>query len=223
VSTVTSTAAASLSPAPAAPGKVVRVAGAAGAARAVAVVALAFGADPPTRWLYPDPQQYLLHATDFVRAFAGRAFAAGTADVVADERPEAGADDEGDVAGAALWLPPGEHPDGDAVLALVEASVPAHLRPAAYAVFEQMDAHHPAAPHWYLPMIGVDPGRQGRGYGSALLRHALSRCDRQGLPAYLEATSAGSAALYRRHGFEAVGRIEAGGIPPIVPMLRRPR
>jgi len=30
-------------------------------------------------------------------------------------------------------------------------------------------------PHWYLPLIGVDATKQGRGYDSALLRHALER------------------------------------------------
>jgi ribosomal protein S18 acetylase RimI-like enzyme len=46
-----------------------------------------------------------------------------------------------------------------------------------FAFMEQMDRSHPSEPHWYLPMIGVDPGKQGNGYGSALLKHALERCD----------------------------------------------
>jgi GNAT superfamily N-acetyltransferase len=48
---------------------------------------------------------------------------------------------------------------------------------------DQTDDFHPKGPHWYLPLIGVDATKQGRGYGSALLRHALERCDRDGLPA----------------------------------------
>jgi hypothetical protein len=43
------------------------------------------------------------------------------------------------------------------------------------------------------------------------------------MPAYLEATSARNLPLYQRHGFEALGTIQAGDSPVITPMLRRPR
>ncbi|MGH6833122.1 MAG: GNAT family N-acetyltransferase, partial [Methyloceanibacter sp.] len=81
----------------------------------------------------------------------------------------------------------------------------------------------PKEPHWYLPLIGTDPAKQGNGYGSALLRHALAICDREKMPAYLEATSARNVPLYQRHGFEALGTIQVGSSPPITPMLRKPR
>ena len=45
-------------------------------------------------------------------------------------------------------------------------------------MLEQMGAYHPQAPHWYLPMIGVDPPYQGKGYGGALLKYGLEQCDR---------------------------------------------
>src|SRR6266540_346463 len=78
-------------------------------------------------------------------------------------------------------------------------------------------------PHWYLPLIGVDPVHQGRGLGSALLRHALKNCDRDHLPAYLEATSPSSRRLYERHGFEATGEIQDAESHTMWPMLREPR
>ena len=86
-----------------------------------------------------------------------------------------------------------------------------------------MGRWHPEEPHWYLPLIGTDPARQGRGYGSALLGEALANCDRQTLPAYLEATSPRNVKLYERHGFEALGTIQEGSSPDITPMLRKPR
>ena len=55
------------------------------------------------------------------------------------------------------------------------------------------------------------------------LAHALERCDRDGLPAYLEATSARSKALYQRHGFQEVGAIQEGNSPELYPMLRPAR
>ena len=90
-----------------------------------------------------------------------------------------------------------------------------------FAVFEQMGQYHPDEPHWYLPLIGVDPAQQGKGYGSALLKYALRRCDEDGSPAYLESSNPKNIPLYRRHGFEVLGTIQVGSSPPITPMLRR--
>ena len=90
-------------------------------------------------------------------------------------------------------------------------------------MFEQMVKCHPQEPHWYLPLIGVDPAYQGKGYGDALMSYALDRCDRERVPAYLESTNPRNVSLYRRHGFEPVGTIQAGSSPTLVPMMRRPR
>lgn len=178
---------------------------------AIAVVVLAFGADPAARWAYPDPQQYLLHFPSFVRAFGGRAFAHGSAYYV---------DGYG---GAALWLPPEVHPDEDTLDALMQRTVSERVQKDAIAVFEQMGRYHPSEPHWYLPLIGVDPAQQGRGYGSALMQHELIPCDRDNKYAYLESTSPRSVPLYERHGFEVLDTIQVGSSPPIFPMLRKPR
>jgi GNAT superfamily N-acetyltransferase len=86
-----------------------------------------------------------------------------------------------------------------------------------------MGRYRPQEPHWYLPFIGVEPSRQGRGLGGALLRSALARVDSEGLPAYLESTNPRYRPLHERHGFEAIGEIRIGTCPSIVPMLRRAR
>ena len=124
--------------------------------------------------------------------------------------------------GVALWFPPGVGSDDEAMGALVAEAVPAADHDEVFGFLSQMGEFHLAEPHWYLPLIGVDVTKQGRGYGSALLRHALERCDRDGLPAYLEATSPLSKTLYERHGFEELGVIQEGTSPPMWPMQRRP-
>ena len=106
---------------------------------------------------------------------------------------------------------------------LFHRSLPEHAQADLFAIFEQMGSYHPDEPHWYLPLIGVDPAHQRRGYGSALLEHALRACDADGTPAFLEASSLESIPLYQRHGFEVLGTIQVGTSPPITPMLRRPR
>ena len=114
-------------------------------------------------------------------------------------------------------------PDVERVLANFQELMDPGLLPDLLGVFEQMDQYHPQEPHWYLPMIGVDPVRQGRGLGGLLMRHVLRRCDEERMPAYLESTNPRNLSLYLRHGFEILGTIRVGEAPPVVPMLRPPR
>lgn len=76
--------------------------------------------------------------------------------------------------------------------------------------------------HYYVRDIGVLPAMQGRGLGNALMRPTLERCDREGLPAYLEASSERSAALSERLGFRLIGELRVAGSPPLRLMVRSP-
>ena len=167
--------------------------------------------DPAARWVWPDSQQFLMHFPSFVRAFGGKAFAHGSAYYV-----------DGYV-GAALWLPPGVPPDEDVLIALLQRTVPEQIQKDFFPVFEQMGHYHPSEPHWYLPLMGVDPLQQGKGFGSALLQHTLIQFDRDNKLAYLESSNPRNIPLYKRHGFELLGSIQIGTSPSIAPMLRRPK
>lgn len=179
--------------------------------RAVATIVMAFATDPMTRWSMPDPATFLARFPDIVRAFAGNAFAVGTAHQT------------GDYAGAAIWLGPGEESDVGALVGVLEEVMSPERFAEGGALFEQMDAFHPREPHWYLPLIGVDPAKQGRGYGARLMQHALAECDRAGLPAYLESSNPANIPFYETHGFAVIGEIQSGTSPVMYPMLRRPR
>jgi ribosomal protein S18 acetylase RimI-like enzyme len=176
--------------------------------QAIAVIGLAFSTDPAARWTYPDPYQYLAHFPSIVRAFGGKAFAHRTGYHVCN------------FAGAALWLPPGVQPDEEALAAVLRGSVAAERQPTVFAVFEQIGRYHPREPHWYLPLIGVDPVQQRQGHGSALLQYTLRRCDRDHVPAYLESTNPANIPLYERHGSRVLATLQVGSSPPIFPMLR---
>ena len=167
--------------------------------------------DPAARWVWPDSQQFLMHFPSFVRAFGGKAFAHGSAYYV-----------DGYV-GAALWLPPDVHPDENALIALLQQTVSEQIQKDFFPVLEQMGRYHPSEPHWYLPLMGVDPSQQGKGFGSALLHHTLMQFDRDNKLAYLESSNPRNIPLYKRHGFELLGTIQIGTSPSIAPMLRRPR
>jgi ribosomal protein S18 acetylase RimI-like enzyme len=178
---------------------------------AIDTILMAFAADPVARWTWPYSHQYLAGMPRLARAFGGSAFANG------------GAYCTDGYAGVALWLPPGVHPDEEKLGEVLETTVSPSLRGDVFATFEQMSNHHPREPHWYLPLIGVDPAHQNKGQGDALMSYALQRCDRDRRSAYLESTNPRNISLYQRHGFEPLGRIQIGSSPVLVPMLRPPR
>jgi ribosomal protein S18 acetylase RimI-like enzyme len=179
--------------------------------RAVAAIVAAFLTDPPARFAWPSPHDYLQAMPLATRAFAGASFKHGTAYVSAD------------LCGAALWLPPGVEPNGEVLGKMFRDTAKREHLDDLLATFEKMGQSHPREPHWYLPQIGVDPNAQGKGLGAALMRHALARCDQERALAYLEASKPQNVPFYQRHGFEVIGEIQIGAAPPVTPMLRRPR
>jgi GNAT superfamily N-acetyltransferase len=83
---------------------------------------------------------------------------------------------------------------------------------------------HPAAPHFHLAVLGTDPDHQGKGLGAAVIAPMLERCDREGVPAYLESSNPRNIPFYARHGFVESDPIPLiDGCPPVTPMWREPR
>ena len=176
----------------------------------LSVITLAFITDPVARWAHADPAEYLSHMPAVANALGGSALDHATAYCI-----------EGHL-GAALWLPPGAHPDHEALGALVERTVPEPKRQFLFEALDQMGRYHPAEPHWYLPLIGIDPSWQNGGLGSLLMQHAHAGFDRDGTPAYLESSNPRNIPFYRRHGYKLLGTIRVGTCPPISPMFREP-
>lgn len=177
----------------------------------IATLTLAFSADPVIRWVMPEPKNFLMNFPKFVRAFGGNAFTHETAYYT-----------EG-YAGVALWLPPNIEMDAEKMINLIEQIVPNEQKGDTFGLMEQMEHYHPDEPIWYLPLIGVDPFQQNRGQGSILLAYVLKICDREAITAYLETSNPRNITLYERHGFEIIGKIQAGNSPVIYPMLRHPQ
>ncbi|HEX5185909.1 MAG TPA: GNAT family N-acetyltransferase [Nitrososphaeraceae archaeon] len=172
---------------------------------------LAFVADPATRWVWPDTQKYLSNFSSFAKAFGGKAFEYNSAHFI------------GNYNGAALWLPPNVHPDVDQLIALLQNSGSEDAKRDGPEVFEKMSSYHPNEPHWYLPLLGVDPLYHGKGLGSLLIQHAIAVCVLDENFAYLESSNPKNIPFYERHGFELLGKIQVNTSPPIFPMLRKPR
>lgn len=178
------------------------------------VLAQAFFEDPVFGWLMPDDSKR--HAR--LRRYFG-------IDLRFLALPRGRVWTTDDLVGAALSLPPGAWRVPLHTTLLQGGAFGIHLSRAARigAAMEWRHARELRGPHYYIRDIGVHPDMQGKGLGSVLLRPTLERCDKEGLPAYLEASSERSAALYERLGFQHVRELRVGGSPPLRLMIRPPR
>jgi GNAT superfamily N-acetyltransferase len=179
-------------------------------AGAVAALSGAFYDDPVFRWIYPDDARRLAVLPGFFDVFTRAIGRHGASHGI------------GDGMGAALWVPPGEDvaEDDDAFGEALAVLSPPDLD-RAMAAMELLGEAHPHEPCWYLNLLGVAPEHQGKGVGSTLLRAALERADRDGVPAYLEATSEDNKRLYERHGFAATAELRLPDGPSLWAMWRR--
>jgi GNAT superfamily N-acetyltransferase len=84
------------------------------------------------------------------------------------------------------------------------------------------EERHLREAHFYVRTVGVPTVLQGRGVGSALMQPTLEKADSAGLPAYIEASSERSAALYERLGFVQMDVLELPEGGPPVWLMRRP-
>ena len=123
---------------------------------------------------------------------------------------------------AALWTPPGIHADNSQLIEQFAAHGDDQLLETAFPLFIEMAEWRPDEPHFYLHLIGARDATRGRGLGSVLLRRVLDICDAENTPAYLEASTLRSAALYERHGFAQIARIDFAPGVALHPMLRTP-
>ena len=185
-------------------------------ATVAAALARAFYDDPAAAWVIPDDARR--HAL-LERAFAlfyERIWRAQEASYTTAQG-----------VGAAVWELPGQWKLGiGAQLRLFPRLARTYGRhlPRLIQAITALERDHPEEPHYYLPFVGVVPEWQGRGLGAALLRPMLDRCDAEGLPAYLEASSPRNRGLYERHGFAVTEEFRLGkGSPPLWRMWRAPR
>lgn len=190
-----------------------RQAVAADAARLEVVLAKAFHDDPMIGWLMPDASRRPAR----LRRFFG-------IELRHMVLPRGCVWTTDDLSAAALMMPPGRwRVPLRATLREGRAFGVGLARAARLgAAMEWRHAREVRGPHYYVRDVGVLPEMQGRGLGSALMAPTLERCDREGLPAYLEASSERSAALYERLGFEHLSELSVLGSPPLRLMLRRP-
>jgi len=59
-------------------------------------------------------------------------------------------------------------------------------------------------PHKYIIMMGVDPEKQGQGYGRKMMTEVLKDAGDKGRPCYLETHGEKNVAIYKKLGFEII-------------------
>jgi GNAT superfamily N-acetyltransferase len=169
------------------------------------LMARAFFDDPVVVYMYPDENERKRltpwHFTAFIRYtyFFGEVYTTS-----------------GTPLGTAVWFPPplntGEvemTPERLEQAGLDKASEVLGAEPFQRfnRVCDYIEQFHPKevpGPHWFLPLLGVNPPNQGQGVGRALLRPVLERADRDALPAYLWTAKARNVPFYQQQGFEVV-------------------
>ncbi|AKN15571.1 GNAT family N-acetyltransferase [Mycobacterium haemophilum] len=182
-------------------------------------MARAFCNDPVMIWLFPDekPRTAQLYRL-FMTLTRHHHLARGGVEVAGDG-PGIGA--------AALWDPPNQWQEtrrGQLAMMPMFLRVFGFRTAMARGLQELMKRVHPEEPHWYLATIGSDPTVRGKGYGQALMRSRLDRCDAEHCPAYLESTKSENVPYYQRFGFSVTREIVLpNGGPTMWAMWRAPR
>jgi GNAT superfamily N-acetyltransferase len=184
--------------------------------RVAGAAARSFYEDPVFTWIFPDDARRLSQLERGFGLFARRVWFPHDETYTTDR-----------LIGGAFWMPPDTWHLSlvrqllllPAMTVIARGDLPRLLR-----ALNAIEAKHPHDPHYYLPVVGILPEWQGRGFGSTLMRPILERCDREGLPAYLEASSPRNRALYEREGFAVVEEMRlAKDSPPMWRMWRKPR
>lgn len=182
-------------------------------------LARAFYDDPVMIWLLPDAKARTARLHRLFATMVRHHHLARAGVEVACDGPA--------IVAAALWDPPDQWQETRrAQLAMTPTFIrvfgPRSMR--GRAIQELMKRVHPEEPHWYLAVIGSDPTVRGEGFGQALMRSRLDRCDAEYCPAYLESSKPENVPYYERFGFTVTREIKLpDGGPPLWAMWRAPR
>ncbi|RDI50759.1 GNAT family N-acetyltransferase [Nocardia mexicana] len=130
--------------------------------------------------------------------------------------------DEGDA--VAVWTTP--ETDAGPVfgeLAPLFAELAGDRLAASEAAEHAMAPHRPVEPVWFLGTVGVDPDRQGRGLGRAVIEPGLQAAQQDRVPAFLETSDETNVRFYERLGFTVTAEVDLPDNGPRTwAMLRRP-
>ncbi|MEB3071851.1 GNAT family N-acetyltransferase [[Mycobacterium] vasticus] len=183
-----------------------------------ATLGRAFYDDPVSMWMLPDADTRTAQLSKYFATSTRYHHLGGGGVEVACDGTTVGA--------AALWDPPNRWKQSKAsqlrmLPALIWAFGPKISR--GRTISDLLEDNHPEEPHWYLAVIGSDPSARGKGFGQAVMRSRLDRCDAEHAPAYLESSKLENVPYYERFGFQVTGEITLPDGPTLWKMWRQPQ
>jgi ribosomal protein S18 acetylase RimI-like enzyme len=129
--------------------------------RILATIARAFDDDPFVNWAVAQDRRRAARVYDFL-TIAYRVNAPYNEIYTADGVP-----------GAAYWAPPGKGKlnvfQQLRLIPMMRSAVTLRRIPSVSKAIGAIEKKHPAEPHWYLSVLGVDPDKQGQGIGLSLI------------------------------------------------------
>jgi len=124
----------------------------------------------------------------------------------------------GELEGVALWMPPNAKWSREHIEASGMHQTPTVIGDEAYQRYRDVVGREWQARErdmtgacWYLFLLGVEPSRQRRGLGGALMRPVLERADSGQLACYLETENERNVAFYQKQGFDLIVNGEEAG------------
>jgi len=125
----------------------------------------------------------------------------------------------GAIEGVALWLPPNAKWTRENIEASGMHETASLIGNDAYQRYREVVGREWQArerdmndPCWYLFLLGVEPSRQRRGFGGALMHPVVERADFEQIACYLETENQRNVPFYKHQGFDViVNGEEAGG------------
>ena len=179
------------------------------------VQARAFFDDPLQQWALPDASTRL-SVLEQVFALLSRYSSVPRGESYTDAT----------LACAAFWVPPGPFElDREAAIAMAPIiDLLGDANDRFRAAEDTMREHRPASCTSTSKVSGPIRRARVRGLASAVMQPVLTRCDAEGIPAYLESTKERNVGFYEGHGFAVADcvQIPLGG-PPLWLMWRAPR
>jgi ribosomal protein S18 acetylase RimI-like enzyme len=174
---------------------------------AATTLAHAFYDDPLMVYTIPDPAERLRLLPDVYARMIRFGFLAGEVYVTA-----------GELEGVALWMPPNAKWSREHIEASGMHQTPTVIGDEAYQRYRDVVGREWQARErdmtgacWYLFLLGVEPSRQRRGLGGALMRPVLERADSGQLACYLETENERNVAFYQKQGFDLIVNGEEAG------------
>jgi ribosomal protein S18 acetylase RimI-like enzyme len=172
-----------------------------------ATLARAFHDDPLIVYAIPDPAERARLLPSVYARMIRFGFLAG------EVYRTAGAID-----GVAVWLPPNAKWTRENIEASGMHQLATLIGDDAYQRYREVVGREWQArerdmtgPCWYLFLLGVEPSRQRRGLGGALMRPVLERADIEQLTCYLETENQRNVAFYLKQGFDMIVNGEEAG------------